>query len=270
MSGLRRPDVRRGRRRGNRNRPRLAGRACRGSSGPSIPSADGEGVSWTMALMGGIGGTVTVLSYGYWIREEGRQGAGEIRTCRIDLAVGYAMTGLFGLGMVIIGSELLDLDGDPNKGTTFVLEPGEAARRAAGSDRAARPLGLCRRRLGGDLSPACWASGRACRSCLPIAGALLTAPRRSARSCVKHDRRKRTPLPALSDRTGHDSSRQPVLQLRPGAEGLCDRRGPLHSRPGGHPADLEPAAGAGCPAQRLAVARHLGRSAGVLCSRGGH
>ena len=88
---------------------------------PTIPYADGEGLSWTVALMGGVGGTVTVLSYGYWIREEGRQGAEDIAVCRIDLAVGYAMTALFGLGMVIIGSEMLDLRGDPSKGTTFVL-----------------------------------------------------------------------------------------------------------------------------------------------------
>jgi len=88
---------------------------------PTIPDATGEGVSWTVALMGGIGGTVTVLSYGYWIREQGRRGAGEIRTCQLDLAVGYATTAAFGLGMVIIGSELLDLTGDPGKGTTFVL-----------------------------------------------------------------------------------------------------------------------------------------------------
>ncbi|MCI0359649.1 MAG: Nramp family divalent metal transporter [Planctomycetaceae bacterium] len=93
----------------------------RGLVWPTIPAAGGEGVSWTVALMGGIGGTVTVLGYGYWIREEGRSGASEIPICRIDLAVGYAMTALFGLGMVIIGSELLDLHGDPNKGTTFVL-----------------------------------------------------------------------------------------------------------------------------------------------------
>jgi len=93
----------------------------RGLAWPIIPNASGEGLSWTIALMGGIGGTVTVLGYGYWIREEGRQGAEQISTCRIDLAVGYAMTALFGLGMVIIGSELLDLKGDPNKGTTFVL-----------------------------------------------------------------------------------------------------------------------------------------------------
>lgn len=92
---------------------------------PTIPRADGEGVSWTLALMGGIGGTVTVLSYGYWIREEGREDPSEIPVCRVDLAVGYAMTASFGLGMVIIGSEFLDLKGDPSKGTAFVIELGK-------------------------------------------------------------------------------------------------------------------------------------------------
>lgn len=94
----------------------------RGLLFPSIPDAGGQGLSWTLALIGGVGGTVTVLSYGYWIREEGRQGTEEIRTCRIDLAVGYAMSALFGLGMVIIGSTFLQLEGDPNKGTTFIID----------------------------------------------------------------------------------------------------------------------------------------------------
>jgi Mn2+/Fe2+ NRAMP family transporter len=98
---------------------------ARGLVVPSIPDLRGEGVSWTLALLGGIGGTVTVLSYGYWIRAEGRHGTGEIGACRIDLAAGYAMTGLFGLGMVIIGSEFLDLKGDPSKGTTFVIQLGK-------------------------------------------------------------------------------------------------------------------------------------------------
>src|SRR5690606_17221150 len=38
---------------------------------PRIPDADGEGVAWTIALLGGVGGTLTVLCYGYWLREEG-------------------------------------------------------------------------------------------------------------------------------------------------------------------------------------------------------
>jgi Mn2+/Fe2+ NRAMP family transporter len=97
----------------------------RGLVVPSIPHGEGQGLSWTLALIGGIGGTVTVLSYGYWIREQGRQGPEEIHTCRIYLAVGYATTAAFGVGMVIIGSTFLKLEGDPNKGVTFVNELGK-------------------------------------------------------------------------------------------------------------------------------------------------
>jgi Mn2+/Fe2+ NRAMP family transporter len=71
---------------------------------PSIPDMGGAGLTWTVALIGGIGGTVTVLCYGYWIREAGRSGPEDLTTCRIDLGVGYGMTALFGVAMVVIGS----------------------------------------------------------------------------------------------------------------------------------------------------------------------
>ncbi len=73
---------------------------------PRIPQADGQGLGWTIALMGGVGGTLTVLCYGYWIREEGRTGLEDVKVCRVDLATGYLMTAIFGLGMVILGSRL--------------------------------------------------------------------------------------------------------------------------------------------------------------------
>ena len=78
----------------------------RGLAVPSIPQAGGQGLPWTIALMGGVGGTLTVLCYGYWIREKGRCGPGALRTCRIDLAVGYGCTALFGVAMVVIGSTI--------------------------------------------------------------------------------------------------------------------------------------------------------------------
>jgi Mn2+/Fe2+ NRAMP family transporter len=99
---------------------------ARGLVVPQIPAANGEGLTWTIALMGGIGGTVTILSYGYWIREDGRRGLGELRNCRIDLAAGYAVTAIFGIGMVIVGSRFIEIDADPSKGTTFMLELGKA------------------------------------------------------------------------------------------------------------------------------------------------
>ena len=84
----------------------------RGIAWPSVPHAGGQGWAWSIAVIGGVGGTVTILCYGYWIREEGRAGAGELRTCRLDLALGYLMTALFGLAMIIIGDHV-PLDGKP-------------------------------------------------------------------------------------------------------------------------------------------------------------
>ena len=71
---------------------------------PTIPQVGEGGVVLTVALLGGVGGTVTLLCYGYWIREVGREAAADLRACRWDLASGYAATAIFGLGMVIVGS----------------------------------------------------------------------------------------------------------------------------------------------------------------------
>ncbi len=77
---------------------------------PRIPDAGGEGLPWTLALIGGVGGTLTVLCYGYWLREDGLTDQDDLRACRIDLAIGYAMTAIFGIAMVIVGSSV-DIEG---------------------------------------------------------------------------------------------------------------------------------------------------------------
>jgi Mn2+/Fe2+ NRAMP family transporter len=82
------------------------GAVARGLLVPRIPDAGGEGLGWTVALMGGVGGTLTILCYGYWIREKGRSGPHDLGLCRIDLATGYLVTALFGIGMVVIGSTI--------------------------------------------------------------------------------------------------------------------------------------------------------------------
>jgi Mn2+/Fe2+ NRAMP family transporter len=76
----------------------------RGLVVPRIPQAGTGGLTWTIALMGGVGGTLTVLCYGYWMREGGRTSGDDLRTCRIDLGVAYAGTALFGIAMVIIAA----------------------------------------------------------------------------------------------------------------------------------------------------------------------
>lgn len=54
---------------------------------PTIPQFSGGGLSWTIALMGGVGGTLTVICYGYWMREKNRTEIDDLKTCRIDLAI---------------------------------------------------------------------------------------------------------------------------------------------------------------------------------------
>ncbi len=82
------------------------GTVLRGLLVPGIPRVDAEAVVWTVALVGGIGGTLTVLSYGYWMREVGRTHPSDLRTCRIDLAASYFMMALFGIAMVIVGQSV--------------------------------------------------------------------------------------------------------------------------------------------------------------------
>jgi len=73
---------------------------------PSLPSGGPSGTAYTLGVLGGVGGTVTLLSYGYWIRERGRSGMAGVVDSRIDLAAGYAMTAVFGLAMIVVGSRV--------------------------------------------------------------------------------------------------------------------------------------------------------------------
>ena len=93
---------------------------ARGLLVPRIPvERAADAAQWTLVVMGGVGGTLTMLCYGYWIREQGSAGPDALRTSRIDLAVSYAATALFGVAMVIIGAQLDLTDG---RGASFVVK----------------------------------------------------------------------------------------------------------------------------------------------------
>jgi Mn2+/Fe2+ NRAMP family transporter len=75
---------------------------------PSIPGGSGPLI---LAVLGGVGGTVTLLSYGYWVEERGWKGAEGVRRLRIDCAVGYALTGVFGVAMMVLAAGTVRLGG---------------------------------------------------------------------------------------------------------------------------------------------------------------
>ncbi|MBM7586101.1 Mn2+/Fe2+ NRAMP family transporter [Bacillus pakistanensis] len=60
-----------------------------------------------LGLIGGVGGTITMASYGYWLSEKGWSGKGWIATMRTDGKVAYTLTAIFTLAGLIIGAQFL-------------------------------------------------------------------------------------------------------------------------------------------------------------------
>lgn len=94
---------------------------------PQLPSSS-TGLSWTLALIGGVGGTLTVLCYGYWMRAAGREDQTALKVTRIDLASGYVLTALFAMAMVVIGSRVPVA----GSGATLVVDLGRELEAALG------------------------------------------------------------------------------------------------------------------------------------------
>ena len=74
-------------------------------AGPDHPS-DG-GILYVLSLAGGVGGTITLAAYGYWLREKGWTTPQFMRVMRIDNTVAYLVTGIFVVATLIVGAELL-------------------------------------------------------------------------------------------------------------------------------------------------------------------
>ncbi len=73
---------------------------------PIIPDG-GSGVMYTLALAGGVGGTITLAAYGYWLREKGWITPRWMRVMRIDNSAAYVLTGIFVIAMLIVGAEVV-------------------------------------------------------------------------------------------------------------------------------------------------------------------
>lgn len=73
-------------------------------SGLLIPSVPDGSVMFIFGVIGGVGGSVTLLCYGYWIRERDWNKPQDLPRSRMDLAVAYVLTGLFGIAIMIISA----------------------------------------------------------------------------------------------------------------------------------------------------------------------
>ncbi|MCZ2827762.1 Nramp family divalent metal transporter [Modestobacter sp. VKM Ac-2986] len=72
-----------------------------------VPRVPGGGILYTLALAGGVGGTITLAAYGYWLREKGWYTPKWMKVMRIDNRMAYVMTGVFVVAMLIVGAEVV-------------------------------------------------------------------------------------------------------------------------------------------------------------------
>lgn len=70
---------------------------------PTLPEGS---VKYALAIIGGVGGSVTILSYGYWIKEKNWNGKKFLPKMKIDLAIAYILTTVFGISIIIISADL--------------------------------------------------------------------------------------------------------------------------------------------------------------------
>jgi len=81
---------------------------------PRLPEGSGR---LALGLIGGVGGTITLASYGYWLREKRWRGAAWMPTMRVDASVAYLVTAIFVIATLVIGAGFLfgtgqDIEGE--------------------------------------------------------------------------------------------------------------------------------------------------------------
>ncbi len=82
--------------------------ALKGLLVPSIPTGGG---AYVLSLIGGIGGSLTLLSYNYLLRDESKSAPRSLRSVRLDLAMAYLFTAVFGLAVMLIANRVFHAAG---------------------------------------------------------------------------------------------------------------------------------------------------------------
>ncbi len=70
----------------------------------SLPTGSAK---YVLGVVGGVGGSLTLLVYGYWMKEQKWTRASDISLVRTDLSAAYILVGLFGAALMVVASATL-------------------------------------------------------------------------------------------------------------------------------------------------------------------
>jgi Mn2+/Fe2+ NRAMP family transporter len=77
-----------------------------GADFSGMGARSGYSTAYTLSLIGGVGGTVTLLSYGYWMREAGWTGPDKLPAARVDLTISFSLVFIFCISMIFLSTQI--------------------------------------------------------------------------------------------------------------------------------------------------------------------
>ncbi len=102
--------------------------------GAFVPSTIPAGSApYILGAVGGIGGSVSLLFYSYWLIEAKRTGRQWRRATRVDLAICYLLTALFGLGVMIMSAQVLYPSPNVTEKASLLIDLAHSLRERVGS-----------------------------------------------------------------------------------------------------------------------------------------
>lgn len=97
---------------------------------PQLPEGS---IVYVLGLLGGVGGSITLAAYGYWLREKGWRTDPWMPMMRLDNAVAYVITGVFVVAMLIMAAALLFGSGTDIGGSDGIVAFGDLIGRRLGN-----------------------------------------------------------------------------------------------------------------------------------------
>lgn len=91
-----------------------------------LPTVPAGSLLYAVSIVGGLGGTLALAAYGYWIRDKNWHGRSFLSLMRLDSALGYVATAIFALAMLVLGAEFLHGTGrsvEGNEGLLALVQP---------------------------------------------------------------------------------------------------------------------------------------------------
>ena len=89
-------------------------------SGLFIPRLPAGSTGSLFALIGGVGGTITILNYNYWMNEKGMSGPAFLKYVRTDLSVAYVVTAILAISVLLLANQAFFVTGVELNSATVV------------------------------------------------------------------------------------------------------------------------------------------------------